>query len=45
VLCVAQWSAHQLVKSEDVRSISEMKDEEGDAEREMDDGWDVIKLK
>ena len=44
VLCVTQWSACQLVKSKDVCSISEMKDGEGGAEREMDDGWDAISL-
>jgi hypothetical protein len=43
VLCVGQWSALKLVKDEDVNSITEMKDEEGD-EKEMDDGWDLITL-
>lgn len=44
VLCVGQWSALKLVKSEDVHSITEMNDEEGEDEREMDDGWDLITL-
>ena len=43
VLCIGQWSALKLVKDEDVNSITEMKDEEGD-EKEMDDSWDVITL-
>lgn len=44
VLCVGEWSTHNLIKAEDVCSVSEMKDEEGNDKREMDDGWDAITL-
>ena len=44
MLCVGEWSTHNLVKAKDVHSVSEMKDEEGNDKREMDDGWDVITL-
>ena len=42
VLCVGQWTALKLVKTADVKAVSEMKDEEGIEEKEMEEGWDLI---
>ena len=42
MLCVGQWTALKLVKTADVKAVSEMKDEEGIEEKEMEEGWDLI---
>ncbi|KAF8715594.1 hypothetical protein AX14_012572 [Amanita brunnescens Koide BX004] len=42
MLCVGQWTALKLVKTADVQAVSEMKDEEGIEEKEMEEGWDLI---
>ena len=42
VLCVGQWTTLKLVKTADVQAVSEMKDEEGIEEKEMEEGWDLI---
>lgn len=44
VLCVGQWSKLKLVKAEDLCSVSKMKDEEGNDEKELEDSWDMITL-
>ncbi|KIK37753.1 hypothetical protein CY34DRAFT_92204, partial [Suillus luteus UH-Slu-Lm8-n1] len=41
LLCLSFWSKLNLVKTDDVVSISSLPDVEGD-EQELNDGWDQI---
>lgn len=43
VLCVGDWSRLDLIKTDDVRSVTAMPDVEGDeSDYEMEDGWERI---
>ncbi|KAK2459732.1 hypothetical protein APHAL10511_008250, partial [Amanita phalloides] len=43
MLCVSRWTSLNLVKMDDIRAVSELKDMVGDVDA-MDDGWDSILL-
>lgn len=44
LLCLGYWSHLNLVKTEDVMSVSMLADVEGE-ELELEDGWDRIIIK
>ncbi|KIK31980.1 hypothetical protein CY34DRAFT_102417, partial [Suillus luteus UH-Slu-Lm8-n1] len=44
LLCLNAWSRLNLVKTEDVLHVSALPNIEGDAEEELEDGWDRVVL-
>ncbi|OJA12661.1 hypothetical protein AZE42_13159 [Rhizopogon vesiculosus] len=44
LLCLSAWSHLNLVKTEDVLKVATLPDVQGDAEVELEDGWDRINV-
>jgi hypothetical protein len=42
LLCLGSWSLLGMVRDEDVLKVVVLDDEEGEEERELDEGWDII---
>ena len=42
LLCLGSWSLLGYIKDSDVEAIARMPDVEGDAEKELEEGWDRI---
>ncbi|KIM66468.1 hypothetical protein SCLCIDRAFT_110613 [Scleroderma citrinum Foug A] len=45
LLCLGMWSELNLVMDDDVKTVSELQDVEGNEELELEDGWDRIIIK
>jgi hypothetical protein len=42
LLCLGNWSLLGYIKDSDVEAVARMPDVEGDAEEELEEGWDRI---